>query len=239
MHQHIITSWHSLILLLGDSAQNNNQSVDKVGLNLQQESFIVYKVSADNEFTIIIKVHLHTGWSLPSGSCRENAVCVSAAGISAVVSQKWACERKAVYLYHWNHHAEEIILITSLCVTAEGGRCYIRLCCPQCREEVKKAPETEWRQLWILNGSSPSSSSSRLRSLINQWLRGRLCTNGIRSKRGARHADDVGNHEQHTDVVATYLYGFSVKIPPKLNKMEKRVVMTPAVYVEKMCHLAE
>lgn len=60
MHQHIITSWQSLILLLGDSAQNNNQSVDKVGLNLQQESFIVYKVSADNEFTIIIKLHLHT-----------------------------------------------------------------------------------------------------------------------------------------------------------------------------------
>lgn len=164
---------------------------------------------------------------------------VSAAGISAAVSQKWACDRKAVYLYHWNHHAEEIILIIALCVIAEGGRCYIRLCCPQYREEIEKAQGTEWRRLWILNGSSPSSSSSRLRSLINQWLRGRLCTNGIRSKRGARHAVDVGNHEQHTDVVATYLYGFSVKIPPKLNKMEKRVVMTPAVYVEKTCHLAE
>lgn len=59
MRQHIITSWHGLILLSGDSAQNNNQSVDKVGLNLEQVSFFDYKVWADNESTVIIKVHLH------------------------------------------------------------------------------------------------------------------------------------------------------------------------------------
>lgn len=126
---------------------------------------------------------------------------------------KCACHREAVYLYHWNHHAEEIILIIALCVAAEEGRCYIRLYCPQYREEVEKPQSPQWRRLWILNSSSSSSSSSRLRSLVIQWLRRGLCTNGIRSKCGAHQTVDVGSYEQDTEVVATELSGFSVKIP--------------------------
>lgn len=164
------------------------------------------KSHAHSELNIIITVQLHAHSRLEFAVrlwCRKWCICFSSRKLKPPLSQKCGFYCEAVYIYNWHHHTEGAVVIITLCVTAEGGRSYIRLCCPLYKEEVEKPPSPLWRLLWILNSSNPSSSSPRLRSLVVQWLRRGLRTNGMRSQRGARHTVDVGNHKQDTDVVAT------------------------------------
>lgn len=169
------------------------------------------------------------------GCWGANGVCVSSAGSEKPHSGKnMLVTQNHIFLKSTEyHHNEKVLIIISLCVAAEGGGCYIRLCWPQHRQALQETQSPQRQRLWILHSSAPGSSPSRFCSLHCQWRRGRLWTHGVTCARSPHG----GTWEINDTIVASELAGFSVKIPStkKKNKMERMVVMTTVVCVDKVC----
>lgn len=164
------------------------------------------------EYSVIIEDGV--GWRL---LCPwANSVCVSSAGSEKPNSGKiMPVTQNHIFLKSTEyHHNENVLIIITLCVAAEGGGCYICLCWPQHRQGLQETQSPQRQRLWILNSSGPGSSPSRFCSHHCQWRRGRLWTHGVTRVRSPHG----GTWEITDTVVASELSGFSVKIPSTKKK---------------------